>query len=73
MKYKTSKRVFNFQKLKKIRYFGNDILSDKITISEDDEKQSSLLSNNLEFNYKARPKLEREKKQIRKKVTLMKV
>ena len=38
LKYKTSKRVFNFQKFKAISSFGDDIISGKITISETNGK-----------------------------------
>ena len=70
LKYKTNRRIFNFKKGKTIRSLGEDIVRGKITISKIDEKQSNFLINNLEFNYKARPKLEPYK---RKREMLMKV
>ena len=70
LKYKTNRRIFNFKKGKTTRSLGEDIVRGKITISKIDEKQSNFLINNLEFNYKARPKLEPYK---RKREILMKV
>ena len=38
LKYKTSQKLFHFQKFKAINVFGNSILSGEITISDADEK-----------------------------------
>ena len=62
LKNKTSKRIFNVQKFEIIISFGGDILSDKITASEADEKQNNLLNSILEFNDLARPESEPYKK-----------
>ena len=57
LKYKTSRRIFTFQKqYEAIWSFDYDILSVKIRISETDEKQCNLLNIVLDFNDKARPK-----------------
>ena len=56
MKYDTIKYVYDFQQVQTIRPFRDNIYNGKITISEDDKKQSSLLSSILECNNKTRPK-----------------
>ena len=68
-KYETSKYKYDFQKLQTIRSFGNNIYDSKVTISEPDQKQSSLLNVILDFDNKAKPRSKADKK---KKTILMK-
>ena len=55
--------MYDFQQVQTIRPFRDNIYNGKITINEDDKKQSSLLSSILEFNNKTRPrsKVDKEK------------
>ena len=70
LKYKTSRRIFSFQKEYEVIWsFDDDIPSVKIRISETNEKHCNLLNIILDFNDKARPKPEPDNK---KKVILMK-
>ena len=50
LKYNTNKRLFNFQKFKTMRSFGEDILRSGNTISEVNEKQGNFLNGTSEFN-----------------------
>ena len=56
MKYKTDKCIYGFQQFQAIRSFGDSIVNGRITISEANEKQSNLLENILQFNYKVKSK-----------------
>ena len=55
-KYKTDKCIYGFQQFQAIRSFGDSIVNGRITISEANEKQSNLLENILQFNYKVKSK-----------------
>ena len=55
-------QLYGFQKCQTISYFGDSILSGKITKNEADEKQRNILNNTLEFNDKARRKSKADKK-----------
>ena len=44
LKYKTSKKLCDFQKFLKIRSFSYSIVTGEITIDEADEKRSNLLN-----------------------------
>ena len=58
----SSKESFDFNAFKIIRSFGENIYSGKITINEADQEQADLLEYILNFNNKARPKKENDKK-----------
>ena len=67
LKYKTSKRICNFQKFKTI-ILGDNIISGKIKISGADEKRSNLVNNILKLMIKLD---KNQNKMRRKKVMLM--
>ena len=48
--------MYGFQQFQAIRFFGDSIVNGRITISEANEKQSNLLENILQFNYKVKSK-----------------
>ena len=50
LKYQTKKCIYDFQQLKMLRSFGENIISGKIAISKADEDQSNLLEKIVEFN-----------------------
>ena len=56
LKYETNKYVYNFQQFETIRSWDDSIFSEKISISQAEEDQSSLLKNIVEFNNKSRPR-----------------
>ena len=64
MVYYSSKEPFDFRIFKIIRFFGDDIYSNKITINEADKEQSDLVECILNFNNKTRPKNKYDKKYI---------
>ena len=62
MIYYSSKESFNFNAFKTIRAFGEDIYNSKITINEADQEQTDLVNYVLNFNNKARPRNNSDKK-----------
>ena len=62
MVYYSSKEPFDFRIFKTVRSFGDDVYNSKITINETDQKQSDLIEYMLNFNNKARPKNNDNKK-----------
>ena len=56
LKYEANKYVYNFQQFETIRSWDDSIFSEKISISQAEEDQSSLLKNIVEFNNKSRPR-----------------
>ena len=56
LKYKTKNNTNDFQHNETIRSFGEIIYTRKTSIVEDEEDQSNLLKNMVEFNYKFRPR-----------------
>ena len=62
MVYYSSKEPFYFNAFEKVRYFGENIYSSKITINEADQEQADLLEYILNFNNTARPKNKDDKK-----------
>ena len=73
LKYKASKQLSDFQKVKAIGFFGDSICSGKITRIRAVAKQSNLLNNILEFNDKAKPKWTESKKKKLDKYESVKV
>ena len=66
---KQNKRICDFQQLKMIRSFGENIISSKITISEVDEDLSNLLKNIVDFDKNIRPRTKEGR--TRKKILLI--
>ena len=64
MKCEINRYAYDFQQFRLVRSFADSIINRKITINEANEKQSNLLKNILEFNYKVilRWKANRKKK-----------
>ena len=62
MIYYSSKEPFDFNALKTIRSFGENIYSGKIKLNEANQEQADLLKCILNFNSKARPKNKDDKK-----------
>ena len=58
----SSKEPFDFKTFKTIRSFGENIYTGKIKINEAKEEQDDLIEYLLNFNNKARPKNEDDKK-----------
>ena len=63
--YYSSKKPFNFNAFKTIRYLDENIYSGKITINETDQEQADLLEHISNFNNKTRPK-NKDGKKIKK-------
>ena len=57
MIYYLSKEPFDFKTFKTIRSFGENICRGKITINEANEEQADLIDYILNFNNKAKPKI----------------
>ena len=62
MIYNLSKESFDFNAFKTIRTFGEDIYNSKITINEADQEQADLINYVSNFNNKARPRRNIDKK-----------
>ena len=62
MIYHSSKESFDFNVFKTIRSFGENIYSGKTTINEADQEQSDLTAYSSNFNNKARPRNNSNKK-----------
>ena len=60
--YHSKKESFDFNVFKTIRSFGENIYSDKTTISEADQEQSDLAAHSSNFNNKATPRNNSDKK-----------
>ena len=59
--YESNKYTHAFRSVPTIISFGDSIFNGKITISEADKKQSSLLNTILNFNSKVRPRTKADK------------
>ena len=66
MIYNSSKESFDFNTFKTIRTFGEDIYNNKITIIEADQEQGDLVNYISNFNNKARPRSNIDKKKLKK-------
>ena len=62
MIYYSTKEPFDFRMFKTIRSFSDDIYSGKITINEANQEQADLVEYILNFNNKAKPKNNDDKK-----------
>ena len=64
MIYHSSKESFDFNVFKTIRSFGENIYSGKTTINEAGQEQSDLTAYSSNFNNKARPRSNSNKKKF---------
>ena len=62
MIYYSSIEPFDFKTFKTIRSFEENIYSSKITINETNEEQADLIEYTLNFNSRARPRNNNNKK-----------
>ena len=65
--YRTNEYTYNYKNFWTINIFGRDIYNGKTTLKEDNEDQSSLLDEIINFKKKAKPQ-NSEKRQEKKDI-----
>ena len=61
LKHKTNEYTYDFQQFKAISFFGDNIYTGKVNISEAKVDQSNLLESIVKLDNKSRPRLKEDK------------